>query len=158
MRAWPLVALVLATACSRSGSPTIPSSSAAAPPVVSGASLSFSRVRATAVAAEGSNSYKFEYQVRFALAETSGKSGATIQNVETSIEDSFNTGPGCWRDTFRVAPSATLDVFDSGWTSLGYCAPEAASRSKADRVSLAVTFADDEGRTTTIYATALVTQ
>jgi hypothetical protein len=46
----------------------------------------------------------------------------------------------------------------AGWTSLGYCAPGAASRTRADRVSLAVTFADDEGRTTTIHATALVTQ
>jgi hypothetical protein len=136
----------------------MPSSSVATPPVASAASLSFSRVSATAVAAEAGSAYKFEYQVRFALTENSGQSGATIQNVETSIEDSFNTGPGCWRDTFRVAPGGTLDVFDSGWTRLGYCAPEAASRSKADRVSLAVTFADDVGRTTTIHATALVAQ
>jgi len=46
----------------------------------------------------------------------------------------------------------------AGWTSLGHCGPGAASRTRADRVSLAVTFADDEGRTTTIHATALVTQ
>jgi hypothetical protein len=136
----------------------MPSSSVATPQVVPAASLSLSQVRASIGLAERNSGYKFEYQVRFDLAETGGRSGATIQNVETTVEDSFNTGQACWRETFRVAPGGTLDVFDGGWNNLGYCAPGAASRTAADRVSVSVTFADDEGRTKTVHAIALVTQ
>jgi hypothetical protein len=105
-------------------------------------------------------SYKFEYLVRFAFAETGGKSGATIQNIETAIEDRFNTGPGCWRDTLRVPPGGTLDTFDTdaGAKWLGYCAPDAASRTEATRVSLVVTFTDDDGHSGTVQATATVTR
>ena len=105
-------------------------------------------------------SYKFDYLVRFALAETGGKSGATIQNIETAIEDRFNTGPECWRDTLRVPPGGTLDTFDTdaGEKWLGYCAPDAASRTEASRVSLVVTFTDDDGRSSTVQATTSVTR
>jgi hypothetical protein len=105
-------------------------------------------------------SYKFEYLVRFALAESGGKSGATIQNIETAVEDRFNTGPGCWGDTLRVLPGGTLDIFDTdaGEKRLGYCAPDAASRTEASRVSLVVTFTDDDGRSSTVQATTTVTR
>jgi len=96
MRAWALVALVVATACDRPGSPTMPSSSDATPQVVSAASLSLSQVRASIGPAERNSGYKFEYQVRFVLAETSGRSGATIQNVETSDTQQNNVrNRGC---------------------------------------------------------------
>ncbi len=87
-------------------------------------------------------------------------SGATIQNIETAIEDRFNTGPGCWGDTLRVPPGGTLDTFDtdSGATWLGYCAPGAASRTQAGRVSLIVTFTDDDGRSNKVQATTTVTR
>ena len=148
-----------------STSPTIPSptpsvtsttSSPAAP--TSSAVLSISRFTATAAPTTNNGSYKFEYVIRFALAETGGKSGATIQNIETAIEDRFNTGPGCWRDTLRVPPGGTLDTFDTdaGEKWLGYCAPDAASRTEASRVSLVVTFTDDDGRSSTVQATTSV--
>ena len=105
-------------------------------------------------------SYKFRYLVRFALAETGGKSGATIQNIETAIEDRFNTGSGCWRDTLRVPPGGTLDIFDTdaGEKWLSYCAPDAASRTEANRVSIVVTFTDDDGHSNTVQATTSVTR
>jgi hypothetical protein len=118
------------------------------------------RFTASAVPTTNDGSYKFEYLVRFALAETGGKSGATIQNIETAIEDRFNTGSGCWRDTLRVPPGGTLDTFDTdaGDRWLGYCAPDAASRTEANRVSLVVTFTDDDGRSSTVQATTSVTR
>jgi hypothetical protein len=110
--------------------------------------------------APNDSSYTFAYRVRFALAETGGKSGATIQNIETAIEDRFNTGSGCWRDTLRVPPGGTLDIFDTdgGEKWLSYCAPDAASRGEANRVSLVVTFTDDDGRSSTVQAIASVTR
>ena len=105
-------------------------------------------------------SYKFAYVVRFGLAETGGQSGATIRNIETVIEDRFNTGAECWVDAIRVPPGGTLDVFatDAGERWLSYCAPSAASRTAANRVSLIVTFTDDDGRRSTVQATTSVTR
>jgi len=104
--------------------------------------------------------YNFVYVVRFALAESGGKSGATIQNVETAVEDRFNTGPGCWGDALRVPPGGTLDTFDTdaGEQWLGYCSPNPASRTEASRVSVVVTFTDDDGRRSTVQATTSVTR
>jgi hypothetical protein len=147
-------------------SPTIPShtpsvtSTTPSPAPTSAAVLSVSRFTATAVPTTNDGSYKFGYLVRFALAETGGKSGATIQNIETAIEDRFNTGAGCWRDTLRVPPGGTLETFntDAGEKWLSYCAPDAASRTEASRVSLVVTFTDDDGRSSAVQATTSVTR
>jgi hypothetical protein len=51
---------------------------------------------------------QFGYEVRFQLMETSGLSGATIQNVFVGYADGGgdNTGPGCWLDPLRVPPGA----------------------------------------------------
>lgn len=152
--------------CSQTTSPASPSSVSSATftpspePPTSAAVLAISGFAATAVSTENNGDYKFSYPVRFVLAETEGKSGATIQNIETAIEDRFNTGPACWLDTLRVPPGGRLDTFDTdaGEQWLGYCAPAAASRTEATRVSLVVTFTDDEGRTSTVQATTTVTK
>jgi hypothetical protein len=165
---WTAVAVLVGSSfvAGCSTSPTIPSptpsvtSTTPSPAPTSAAALSISRFTATAVPTTNDGSYKFVYLVRFALAETGGKSGATIQNIETAIEDRFNTGPGCWRDTLRVPPGGTLDTFDTdaGEKWLSYCSPDPASRTEASRVSLVVTFTDDDGRSSTVQATTSVTR
>jgi len=167
---WTAVAILVGssfvTGCSSSPTtPSAPSVTSAAPSSAaptSAAVLSIPRFTATAVPTTNDGSYKFGYRIRFALAETGGKSGATIQNIETAIEDRFNTGPGCWGDSLRVPPGGTLDTFDTdadaGEKWLGYCAPDAASRTEATRVSLAVTFTDDAGRSSTVQASTSVTR
>jgi hypothetical protein len=96
----------------------------------------------------------FGYDVRFALRETSGKSGATIQNVLVGDlkGGGDNTGPGCWRDSLRVPPGGTLDVFytDAGQRSLGYCAPWTSGDTPTPQVMVTVTFVDDDGRIGTV--------
>ncbi len=95
------------------------------------------------------------FNERFKLTETSGKSGATIQKIESSVNGTVrhSTGPGCWTAPIRVAPGATLDLFDAGWDTLGNCAPSFSGHSDAARVTIVVTFADDEGRSGTAEAT-----
>ena len=158
-----LVGSFLVAGCSTS--PTVPShttsvTSTTPPPAAptSTAVLSVSEFTATSVPTND-GSYKFTYLVRFVLSETGGKSGATIQNIETTIDDRFNTGPGCWGETLRVPPGGTLDTFDTdaGAKWLSYCAPDAASRSEASQVSLVVTFTDDDGRSGTVQAATSVT-
>lgn len=164
---WTAVAILVGssfvTGCR--SSPTNPSAtpsatSATPSPPAAAAVLSISAFTATVVPAVNDGAYKFVYFVRFALAETGGKSGATIQNIETAIEDRFNTGPGCWGDALRVPPGGTLDTFetDAGEKWLSYCSPNPASRTEASRVSLVVTFTDDDGRTSTVQAAASVTR
>jgi hypothetical protein len=166
---WTAVAILVGSSfvAGCSSSPTIPSptpSITSATPSrtapASAAVLSISGFTATAVPTTNDGGYKFVYLVRFALAESGGKSGATIQNIETAIEDRFNTGPGCWRDTLRVPPGGTLDIFDTdaGETWLSYCSANPASRTEASRVSLVVTFTDDDGRSSTVKATTSVTR
>jgi hypothetical protein len=81
--------------------------------------------------------------------------GATIQKIESLVNGTVthNTGPSCWNGPVRVAPGATLDVFDSGWDSLGNCAPSFSGHSNAARVTIVVTFSDDEGRSGSVEAT-----
>ena len=112
-------AILLGSSCVSgcSASPTVPSRtpSAASTTPSAGASssaavLSVSRFTATAVPTSEDGIYKFVYLVRFALSETGGKSGATIQNIETAVVDRFSTGPGCWRDTGYLRDRGRCDV------------------------------------------------
>jgi hypothetical protein len=54
---------------------------------------------------QGFGTEGFQYEPRFQLRETSGKSGATIQNllVGDTKGGGDNTGPGCWGPALRVA-------------------------------------------------------
>jgi hypothetical protein len=96
------------------------------------------------------------FNERFKLTETSGKSGATIQKIESLVNGTVthNTGPSCWNGPVRVAPGATLDLFDAGRDTLGTCAPSFSGYSDAARVTIVVTFTDDEGRSGSVEATA----
>lgn len=98
------------------------------------------------------------YEFRFELKETGGRSGATIRNVITSVDNgqSETTGPECWGDTMRVPPGGTLIDFDSGWTDLSYCAPWSYSSKEAARYTVSVRFADDEGREGILSVTELI--
>ena len=103
---------------------------------------------------------RFGYEGRFRLTETSGKSGATIQNVFLGNLDGGgdNTGPICWRDTLRVPPGGTLDTFytDDGSKWLGYCGVWSGGSTQTPTLRLAVTFTDDDGRTSTVQAVVSV--
>jgi hypothetical protein len=94
------------------------------------------------------------FNERFKLTETSGKSGATIQKIESLVNGTVthNTGPSCWYGPVRVAPGATLDLFDAGRDTLGTCAPSFSGHGDAARVTIVVTFTDDEGRSGSVEA------
>src|SRR5262245_32309222 len=98
----------------------------------------------------------FLYEPRFQLRETSGKSGATIQNffVGDAKGGGDNTGPGCWQIVLRVPPGGTLDTFysDEGWNWLGYCGVWGGGKSAAATVDIVVTFTDDNGVAGTVAA------
>jgi hypothetical protein len=104
----------------------------------------------------------FGYEGRFRLTETSGNSGATIQNVFLGNRNGGgdNTGPICWRDTLRVPPGGTLDTFytDDGSKWLGYCGVWSGGSTQTPTLQLAVTFTDDDGRTSTVEAVVSVTK
>lgn len=126
-------------------------------PAVSSAVLEISSLRATDMTPLGNGD--FLYIVRFRLSELTGKSGATITDVETSTANSRSiTGPGCWRGVVRVAPGETLDLFDTGWVPRSYCAPEVDSPAAVFPMSLVVRYMDDEGRAGTVAATVTVSR
>ena len=101
----------------------------------------------------------FFYDVQFMLTEMSGKTGATIGDIRVStVGESQLTGPGCWRETIRVAPGETLDYFDTQYESLLYCAPGVGSRIPVSSVDIIVSFKDDEGRVGTVTGSATVTR
>jgi hypothetical protein len=91
----------------------------------------------------------FSYEPRFQLRETSGKSGATIQNLFVGAINGGgdNTGPVCWTTVLRVPPGGTLDTFysDEGWKWLGYCGVFVGGNSAAGTVHVVVSFTDDHG-------------
>jgi hypothetical protein len=105
--------------------------------------------------AQGSGQ-RFEYEPRFQLRETSGKSGATIQNIflENMNGGGSNTGPGCWEAVLRVPPGGTLDTFysDEGWNWLGYCGVWEGGQSAAVTLRVVVSFTDDNGVAGTVTA------
>ena len=163
---------VLFIGCSQPTSPTVSSpgpsivpSPAPTPPAPGATSvLAVSRFTVTVVPPAKPGD-AFGYSEKFVLTETSGKSGATVQRIASSTDtDNGNTeiiDAACWRNTIRVEPGGTLNVFEVGRDSLGdlsYCAPFVASRTEASHVSIVVTFTDDDGRSGTVRATATVTR
>ena len=103
------------------------------------------------------NGHDFGYDVRFQLRETSGHSGATIMNVLVGDlrGGGDNTGPSCWGVPLRVPPGGTLDTFftDAGRDWLSYCGVGSGFPTQEARVVVA--FADDEGYTGIVEATAM---
>lgn len=136
---------------------SLPTSPSPPAPPASAAALTISNVKVEEFAPRPGNAY-YAYPVRFWLIETTGKSGATIQNIAvTAGAETEGTGPGCWGETIHVAPGGTLDTFDTGYDNLAYCAPAGASPTKVASVSLVVTFTDDDGHEGKVVATIPVT-
>ena len=98
----------------------------------------------------------YQYEPRFQLRETSGHSGATIQNIflENANGGGSNTGPGCWETVLRVPPGGTLDTFysDEGWNWLGYCGVWEGGQTAAVTLQVVVSFTDDNGVAGTVTA------
>ena len=104
------------------------------------------------------NDPRFGYHVRFQLRETSGNSGATLQDVfvgDAVSGGGDHTGPGCWGQALRVPPGGTLDTFytDAGVAWLSYCAVGMAHPSQ--NVLVVVKFEDDDGRSGSVVATLM---
>jgi hypothetical protein len=155
-----LAGLSLAAGCNQTTSPIFPVPSTPSAPPAAISALAISNV-AIAVVPPAKPGDPFYYNETFLLTETSGRSGATVLSVESSADRAERdiTGAACWRNTIRVEPGGTLDVFQTGRDSIGplsYCAPFAASPTPASSVSIVVTFSDDAGRTGTVQATATV--
>jgi hypothetical protein len=102
----------------------------------------------------------FYFQERFTLTETGGRSGATIQDIESSVNGTVtdSTGPSCWVEPIRVAPGSTLDAFDAGWDSLLYCAPFSYGRTVTAGVAIVVNYIDDEGNRGRVSAARTVSR
>jgi hypothetical protein len=93
----------------------------------------------------------------FTLTETGGTSGATIQQIWSTVAggESFETAAECWRTPIRVAPGSTTDAFDAGWNDLSYCAPFAVGRVPAT-VLIRVSYTDDAGRWGSVETSTVV--
>src|SRR5262249_15685478 len=134
-------------------SPTPPSRPPATPAETTAAQLVIEQ-QSMKVVYPAVNGY-FQYELRFLLRETTGKSGATIENllVGDGRGGGDNTGPACWRETLRVPPGGTLDTFytEAGWKWLGYCGIFPNFRTEnPPMLYVVVTFKDDDGRTGSI--------
>jgi len=154
-----LIAILgVAPACDNTSSPSAP---LRLPPVVPApqptASLAIEHTSLIVrLCPQGCGTDVFLYEPRFQLRETSGKGGATIQNLFVGGMNGRgdNTGPDCWGTALTVPPGGTLDTFysDEGWKWLGYCGVWGAGKSAAGAVVVAVTFTDDNGDAGTVVA------
>jgi hypothetical protein len=166
-----MVGSLFVAGCSQTTSPTVPSSGPSAlpsPPPAPSPSAASSVLAVSSftvtVIPPAKPGDAFSYAEKFVLTETTRRSGATVQKIESSTDkgdDTEVTDAGCWRNTIRVEPGGSLDVFEVGRDSIGdlsYCAPFAASRTEASRVSIIVTFTDDDGRSGIVQGTATVTR
>jgi hypothetical protein len=131
--------VMLASACSGGGTPTTPSVQTAPSAAVAISTFTVTR-RSTQPLSDW-----VLYDVKLRLAETSGKSGATLKAVGLSVPV-VGTDFGCTQSQhIRISPGETWDM-----DSLGYCAPEVSIHksvgTEVSSVSLSVTFADDDGR------------
>ena len=104
---------------------------------------------------EVASSSGFNYVETFTLAEIGGKSGATVQSIDSQLDvgDADQTNESCWRQKIRVEPKGTSDAFKRPEV-LSYCAPVVSGRNKAHRVTMVVIFADDSGYTGAVEASA----
>jgi hypothetical protein len=144
--------LAVASACNNTSSPSAPLPVPPAPPAPQPtASLVIEHTSLIVVPCPpGCGTDKFQYWPRFQLRETSGRSGATIQNLfvgDPVRGGGDNTGPGCWGSALRVPPGGTLDTFysDEGWDWLGYCGVYGSGTSAVGALAVVVTFTDDDG-------------
>ena len=132
---------------------TAPTPPTAPPPAFDATLSSASVVIEDAFVRVHSNRNRFDYGVRFLLRETGGRSGATVSGVTiVGPEGSDITGPSCWRETIRVPPGATIDLFhtDAGQQHLLYCAPTSGGVTSRPNLTVEVSFSDDDGKSSTV--------
>ena len=86
----------------------------------------------------------FVYFAEFDLAETSGRSGATVDALRLWLPTGAHAESGveCWRRPIRVPAGGTFAVDDA---FLGYCSPDPESVTAVFEVKLEVVFRDDAG-------------
>jgi hypothetical protein len=143
-------------------SPAAPSPSPQPPPVRTSAALAIedpsvivtrSRTDNRGVAVEDG---WFSLEVRFALRETGGTSGATVESYRIPGE----IYGGICTVGLRVPPGGVFDTLytDEGYASWSYCAPYLGVVSApvtAYPVLVTVTFVDDDGRQGSVSAEAV---
>jgi hypothetical protein len=97
----------------------------------------------------------FEFQPALRLTETSGKSGAWVTSLNFHLDDIGPAGgvPG-WPVHKRVDAGATRDMIDPD--VYGDYEFSISGRTDAQRVSVVISFTDDEGRTGSVAAVTTV--
>jgi hypothetical protein len=130
-------------------------SPAAAPPVPIVNTASILEVRNPTVVVYRPAVNEILYDLAYVLAETTGKSGATVVSLQVGIfgGDQAGSDPGCWVKPLRIEPGSTLKIEPD---SLGYCAPTVGSHSEVSNVFLIVGYKDDEGRAGSVRETVPV--
>lgn len=154
-----LLLLTLLGGCDDGASPTGPIPQApAAPqppavmPAVAELTVSNGRVETTSgVFSDGRRWWK--YSPRFRLTERSGLSGASITRVIVTpyYDDSEQVGEGCWGQQIRVEPGRVSEAFGDNAGLLGDCAPGIARGKEFRAFQIEVVYADDEGRTGSVF-------
>lgn len=130
--------------------PSVPAPQPRPPQPATAARLALSKFTITVVPG-------YTAAVRFVLTETGGLTGATIETVTTSSpQEADITGASCWKQPIHVNANSTLDVFDTGWSSLSYCAPDFGGPVAASDSTLMVKidFVDDSGARGSVMAVA----
>jgi hypothetical protein len=92
----------------------------------------------------------FSYELTLRVSEIGGQSAATLETVLMMLSNG-DSDNGCAYIQARIEPGATWDM-----ATLGYCAPYLTSGSAVDRLSVTVTFIDDEGHRGTARASTEV--
>ena len=152
---------LLVTACSGMPSaPSAPATSVAGPPAPSpGRPVASLAVEAfTVIGSRHFDSYNgewFEFQPALRLTETSGKSGAWVTSMNFHLDDIGPAGAvPPWQVTKRVDAGATRDMIDPD--VYGDYELLISGHTDAQRVSVVISFTDDEGRTGSVVAVATV--
>jgi hypothetical protein len=125
-----------------SATPTAPPSPPSGPSGSTLASVALSNLSVTRFPQPNGDVY---YGTKFRLTETSGKSDAVVTEVNVTTDRGLteSTDSKCWSTPIVVTAGHSSDAFDSGWSSLLYCAPGVTTQTPPLSVSVIVRFVDD---------------
>ena len=150
---------LLVTACGGMPSaPSAPATSVAGPPAPSpGQPVASLAVEAfTVIGSRHFDSFNgewFEFQPALRLTETSGQSGAWVTSMNFHLDDIGPAGSvPPWQVKKRVNAGATRDMIDPD--VYGDYELLISGHTDAQRVSVVISFTDDEGRTGSVVAVA----
>lgn len=87
----------------------------------------------------------YSYDLKLLVTETTGKSAAIVQAVVVK-QPNGDTDMGCVPLGVRVGAGTTVDVIKSA----GYCAPGVGGRFPGSTLSVAITYSDEAGGSTTL--------